>query len=76
MNDILSQAIEELEESGNSASLSVADHLSTVASNGPDYATPEAMHEEARALIAAARWFLQTTNGTEEEGETIQPHSF
>ena len=52
------RAIEQLEDSGNSAAVSLADHLRNVAANGGEQATTEAMREEARAIIEAAEAFL------------------
>lgn len=43
--------LEELENSSTSSGLAVADHIRTVASNGPEYRTPEAIAEEASALV-------------------------
>lgn len=58
MNRKTSRAIEQLEESGCSACLSLADHLQTVADNGGSSQTTAAMHEEALAMIDAAESFL------------------
>lgn len=61
MPDNIEQILEQLEASGQSAALTVADHLRTVASNGPEYATAEALREEARQLIEHATAFLTAT---------------
>lgn len=72
-NDLCDRAIEALEDSGNSASVSLADHLRTVASNGGEMETPEAMHEEARAMIEAAQTFLAESGAEKEPLALIQP---
>lgn len=54
MTKRISQIISELQDSSHSASIAVADHLETVASNGKESATNAAMKEELRALRDAA----------------------
>lgn len=46
----LNKIIETLENSSSSAALSVADHLETVAQNGREYRTLEALRTEAEEL--------------------------
>lgn len=59
MKKHIEEALDSLAEAGDSASASVAEHLRTVAANGPEYATPTAMITEAEAVIHAAQWFLK-----------------
>lgn len=61
MNKRAERALDALEDSCLSASLAVADHIRTVASNGGESATLEAMRTEAEALIEAAQDFLEQT---------------
>lgn len=68
MNRRTTKAIQSLKDSGNSASLSLADHLETVAANGGEQATTAAMIDEAHAMIDAARYFL-----AESGPKTLQP---
>lgn len=63
MNRRTEAAIAALEDSGNSASVSLADHLNTVAGNGGESITTAAMHDEARAMIAACVSFLIDSGG-------------
>jgi hypothetical protein len=58
MKKKIEDAIQELEDSYHSASMAVAEHLRTVASNGREYATMESMQCEAENLIEAAEGFL------------------
>lgn len=53
MNKQIDTLLTSLEEQGSSSAFAVADHIRTVASNGPEYATPEAMKVEAESL---AEW--------------------
>jgi hypothetical protein len=55
--DQLDNLLWSLEESGESAAVSVADHIRTVAANGPEYSTPETLLEEAENLAAWANRF-------------------
>lgn len=50
MNNKLNRLCRDLEGSDQSAALAVADHLRTVASNGPEYNTEEVMLREAENL--------------------------
>lgn len=59
MKKKIEDAIQELEDSYHSASMAVAEHLRTVASNGREYATMESMQCEAENLIEAAESFLR-----------------
>lgn len=54
MKKEIEDILDELENEGNSASSTVADHIRTVASNGREYRTAEAIEEEASSLIEAA----------------------
>ncbi len=56
-------ALEALGDSSESAALAVRDHLETVASNGDESATVEAMRAEAQSLIGWAQNFLDATKG-------------
>ena len=70
MTNELEELLDNLKNSGSSAALSIADHMETVASNGPEYATNTAMLYEAEALrdyaadLAAA---LTKLKGPEDE---------
>lgn len=55
----LEDIITELENSGESAALAVADHLRCVASNGGEQATESCLMEECESLAA---WATATTN--------------
>lgn len=58
ITDALAQVFEELTSSDSSAAHAVLDHLQTVAENGPEYATDEAMACEADNLIQSASQVL------------------
>lgn len=48
---------EAMESSGNSAAAAFVEHLRTVASNGEEYATPEAMRAKAQSICESALTF-------------------
>lgn len=54
MKTAIIQIIDDLHDTGQSASIAVAEHLDTVAKNGGDQDTPESMFQECAQLIDAA----------------------
>lgn len=72
MNKKIEKVLKELESSGCSSAFAVADHLRTVASNGPKYATPEAMRDEAEEVGSWADWVLKAlTKGKPTQKFTV-----
>jgi hypothetical protein len=66
---ILDQILDDLESSGTSSALAVAEHLRTVYSNGGESATIDAMLDECSALaeaVAGAREMLEPHRETPE----------
>ena len=59
----LEEILTVIEASGESAGVTVADHLRTVAANGREYASKTALREEAESLRAWADIFLEKTKG-------------
>jgi len=51
VNKEIEKILKQMEESSTSSGLAVADHIRTVASNGREYSTPDAIAEEASAVI-------------------------
>jgi hypothetical protein len=62
----MKQILAQLEDSSSSAALAVFDHLTTVAANGPEYSTDEAMLCEAENLKEWAEMIIEqlTKKGT------------
>lgn len=58
MSPEMEKIMERLEDSTMSASLAVFDHLQTVAGNGSEYSTDEAMLCEAQNLKDAAQFVI------------------
>ena len=67
MNKKMENVLDAMENSGESAAAAVADHLRTVASNGPEYATREAMHAEAESLKGWAQFFITKASAAPEK---------
>ena len=67
------ELLRELEDSSFSAALAVADHLRTVASNGGELATPDAIATEAEALADWAMQLAEKVRAREVAILTTQP---
>lgn len=59
MNKKIEKALEDLESAYESSALALADHLRTVADNGPEYATTKAVAEQADSVKGWADWVLK-----------------
>lgn len=61
MKTKIDKILTRIENSCDSSGVAFADHLRTVAQNGPEYATTEALREEAESIMGWARLFLEET---------------
>ena len=58
MNSQIDAILEEMEESGDSQQLGVADCLRTIAGNGDEYGTARSLIACAEEIIDAAKYFI------------------
>lgn len=75
MNKRTREILEEIESSGESAAVAVVDHIRTVASNGREYSTPEAILSEAESLSSwASTLATRLKKGKTKSSEEPQPN--